>query len=414
MAKMTTASKSPSTKKNGLHTPALPKGKPESVGLSSSRLTALSDAFRRHVDQGNMPGAVVMVARRGKIAHFDAIGRQDPASDAPMRPDSVFRVYSMTKPITSVAIMMLVEEGRMLINDPVSKYFPAYANVQVSEPRDGQLHLVPLAREITIQDLLRHTSGLVSHTIGTGPLQTLYAEKGISSRNRTNKENAELLATLPLYCQPGTEWKYSRSTDLLGSIIEVVTGKSLGAFLTERIFAPLKMMDTGFYIDESRGKGRLAEAFPKDPWTGEAVSLWSMLERPQLEAGGGGLVSTAMDYARFAQMLLNGGKLDGERIVSPKTLELMTSDHLGPDVKVASNLIPPGHGFGLGFAVRLERGMAHYPGSVGQYFWGGRAGTQFWVDPKEQLFALLMVQAPGQREHLRVQLRNLVYAAIDS
>jgi CubicO group peptidase (beta-lactamase class C family) len=261
---------------------------------------------------------------------------------------------------------------------------------------------------------LRHTSGLVSHTIGSGPLQTLYAEKGISSRNRTNKENAELLATLPLFCQPGTEWKYSRSTDLLGSIIEVVTGKSLGAFLTERIFAPLKMMDTGFFIDEERGKGRLAEAFPTDPWTGEAVSLWSMLERPKLEAGGGGLVSTAMDYARFAQMLLNGGKLDRERIIGPKTLELMTSDHLAPSVKVESPLIPPGHGFGLGFAVRRERGMAHYPGSVGQYFWGGRGGTQFWVDPKEQLFALLMVQAPGQREYLRVQLRDLVYAAVDN
>jgi CubicO group peptidase (beta-lactamase class C family) len=310
--------------------------------------------------------------------------------------------------------MMLVEDGRMLINDPVSKYFPAYANVQVATSRDGGLQLAPLAREITIQDLLRHTSGLVSHTIGTGALQSMYLEHGISSRSRTNKENAELLATLPLYCQPGTEWKYSRSTDLLGSIIEVVTGKSLGAFLTERIFAPLKMMDTGFTIDESRGKGRLAEAFAKDPWTGEAVSLWNMLERPNLEAGGGGLVSTAMDYARFAQMLLGGGKLDGERIIGPKTLELMTSDHLGPGVKVESNLIPPGHGFGLGFAVRLERGMAHYPGSVGQYFWGGRAGTQFWVDPKEGLFALLMVQAPGQREHLRVQLRDLVYAAIDS
>ena len=344
----------------------------------------------------------------------DAIGRQDPASDVAMRHDSVFRVYSMTKPITSVAIMLLVEEGRMLINDPVSKYFPAYANVQVGVPRNGELQLTKLEREITIQDLLRHTSGLVSHTIGTGPLQTLYAEKGISNRSRTNKENAELLATLPLFCQPGAEWKYSRSTDLLGSIIEVVTGQSLGAFLTERIFAPLKMMDTGFYIDEDRGNGRLAEAFPTDPWTGEAVSLWSMLERPKLEAGGGGLVSTAMDYARFAQMLLNGGKLDGVRIIGPKTLELMTSDHLGPNVKVESTLIPPGHGFGLGFAVRRERGMAHYPGSVGQYFWGGRAGTQFWVDPQEQLFALLMVQAPGQREYLRVLFRNLVYAAIES
>jgi CubicO group peptidase (beta-lactamase class C family) len=370
--------------------------------------------LKHEIDKGTIPGAVVMVGRRGKVAHFDALGMQDPATKASMRHDSVFRVFSMTKPITSVAVMQLVEDGKILINDPLSKYFPAFARTQVAVPRDGKLHLVPMVREITIQDLLRHTSGLVSHTIGTGPLQTLYAETGISARTRTNKENAELLATLPLFCQPGTEWKYSRSTDLLGSVIEVVTGQTLGGFLTERILAPLRMTDTGFYIARERAGDRLAEAFSHDPWTGEKVTHWSMTEKPALEAGGGGLVATAMDYARFAQMLTNGGTLDGERIIGKKTLEWMTSDHLGPGVKVESNLIPPGHGFGLGFAVRLQPGMAHYPGTVGQYFWGGRAGTQFWVDPKENLWALLMVQAPGQREYLRVLIRNLVYAAVDS
>jgi CubicO group peptidase (beta-lactamase class C family) len=414
MARTATVKKTPAHKKNGFVTPALPRGKPESVGLSSQRLKHISDVLQREIDKGTMPGAVVMVGRRGKVAHFDCIGVQDPATQAPMRHDSVFRVFSMTKPITSVAVMQLVEDGKILISDPVSKYFPAFARVQVGVPRDGKLHLVPAEREITIQDLLRHTSGLVTHTTGTGPVQTLYAEAGISARTRTNKENAELLATMPLYCQPGAEWKYSRSTDLLGSIIEVVSGQTLGGYLTEHIFAPLRMTDTGFYIAKERAENRLAEAFAHDPWTGEKVSHWSMTEKPALEAGGGGLVATAMDYARFAQMLVNGGTLDGERIIGKKTLAWMTSDHLGPNVKVDSPLIPPGHGFGLGFAVRLKPGMAQFPGSVGKYYWGGRAGTQFWIDPKENLFALLMVQAPGQREYLRVLIRNLVYAAVES
>jgi len=414
MARTATVKKTPAHKKNGFVTPALPRGKPESVGLSSSRLRQISSVLKREIDKGTMPGAVVMVGRRGKVAHFNALGVQDPATQAPMRHDSVFRVFSMTKPITSVAVMQLVEDGRILIGDPVSKYFPAFARVQVGVPRDGKLHLVPAEREITIQDLLRHTSGLVTHTTGSGPVQTLYAEAGISARTRTNNENAELLATMPLYCQPGAEWKYSRSTDLLGSIIEVVSGQTLGGYLTEHIFAPLLMTDTGFYIAKDRAENRLAEAFAHDPWTGEKVSHWSMTEKPALEAGGGGLVATAMDYARFAQMLVNGGTLNGERIIGRKTLAWMTSDHLGPSVKVDSPLIPPGHGFGLGFAVRLKPGMAQFPGSVGKYYWGGRAGTQFWIDPKENLFALLMVQAPGQREYLRVLIRNLVYAAVES
>ena len=224
----------------------------------------------------------------------------------------------------------------------------------------------------------------------------MYAEAGIP-RSR-NKENAELLATLPLYCQPGAE-EIQPPTDLLGSIIEVVSGKTLGAYLTERILAPLRMTDTGFYIDAERGRGRLAEAFATDPWTSEKVSLWSMTEKPALEAGGGGLVATAMDYARFAQMLASGGTLDGERIIGRKTLELMTHDHLGSGVKVESNLIPPGHGFGLGFAVRKEPGMAHYPGRSAST--SGAAGTQFWVDPVEKPWALLMIQA-GPAQYFRV------------
>lgn len=401
-------------KKNGLQTPALPKGKPESLGFSSSRLKNLTQVIGREVDKGTLPGAVVMVGRRGKVVHFDAIGRQGPSSDAKMRQDSVFRIFSMTKPIVSLGIMQLVEDGLILINDPLSKYIPAFAKMYVGVPHEGKLHLEPAVREITIQDLLTHSGGLSYEITGPGPIQTLYAEAKLYRRNQTNEEHANTVASLPLISQPGTEWNYSRSTDILGRVIEVASGKTLMGYLTERILGPLRMTDTGFHIDAERAQDRLAEPFPTDPWTGAKVVYFSMTDKPMFESGGGGMVSTAADYARFAQMLANGGTLDRERIIGRKTLELMASNHLGADVKVASHLMPPGHGFGLGFAVRTEQGLAPYPGSVGQYFWGGAAGTQFWVDPKENLWALLMVQAPGQREYIRVLFRNLVYAAIES
>jgi CubicO group peptidase (beta-lactamase class C family) len=221
-----------------------------------------------------------------------------------------------------------------------------------------------------------------------------------------------MLAAMPLICQPGAEWNYSRSTDILGRIIEVVSGKSLSAYLAERILAPLQMAETAFHTPEANA-GRLAEAFETDPWSGEKVQLFNMLEKPVMESGGGGLVSTTMDYARFSQMLLNGGTLDGNRIIGRKTLELMASDHLGPQVRVDSPLMPPGHGFGLGFAVRTQAGIAPFPGSLGQFFWSGMAGTFFWIDPKEDLFAVFMMQGPGQRQHTRSLVRNGVYAAIE-
>jgi CubicO group peptidase (beta-lactamase class C family) len=220
------------------------------------------------------------------------------------------------------------------------------------------------------------------------------------------------VASLPLMCQPGAEWNYSRSTDILGRIIEVVSGKSLSAFLTERILAPLQMAETAFHTG-SENAGRLAEAFPADPWSGEKVQLFNMLEQPVMESGGGGLVSTTMDYARFCQMLFNGGALDGTRLIGRKTLEFMASNHLDPAVKISSPLMAPGHGFGLGFAVRTQAGIAPFPGSVGQFFWSGMAGTFFWIDPKEELFAVFMMQAPGQREYIRNLLRTLVYAAVE-
>ncbi len=413
MPRAAAAKKSPAPKKNGLTTPPLPKAKPESLGFSSARLKALSEAFKREIDKGTLPGAVVMVGRKGKVAHFDCLGRQGPASDAPMRPDSVFRIFSMTKPIVSVGIMQLVEQGRVLLNDPLSKYIPSFANSQVGVVRDGAINLVPMQREITIQDLLRHTSGISYEITGPGPIQTLYSEAKIYRRSMNNEEHAEVIAKLPLICQPGAEWNYSRSTDVLGRVIEVVSGKTLGAYLTDHIFAPLKMMDSGFYIDEERGQGRLAEPFAEDPWTGAKVVYFSTTQKPISESGGGGGVSTAPDYARFAQMLANGGVLDGARIIGKKTIEWMASDHLEPGTKVVGVQIKPGHRFGLGFAVRTEAGMAAYPGSVGSFFWGGAAGTQFWVDPEEDLWAVMMIQAPGQRDQMNTMFRGLVYAAVE-
>ena len=244
-------------------------------------------------------------------------------------------------------------------------------------------------------------------------MQQLYQQSRLRSRKISNAEHAARVASLPLMCQPGAEWNYSRSTDILGRIIEVVSGKTLSAFLTERILAPLQMAETAFHTG-AENADRLAEPFPTDPWTGEKVQLFNMLEKPVMESGGGGgLLSTTMDDARFCQMLLNGGTLDGNRIIGRKTLQLMASDHLGPTVKVDSPLMPAGHGFGLGFAVRMQTGIAPFTGTAGQYFWSGMAGTFFFIDPAEEMFAVFMMQGPGQREYIRNLLRGLVYAALE-
>jgi CubicO group peptidase (beta-lactamase class C family) len=318
----------------------------------------------------------------------------------------------MTKPIVSVGIMQLVEDGTLLLNEPLAKYIPEFAETKVGLDNGGRLELAPLARPITIQDLLRHTSGLTNDTAGTGPIQQMYRQSKVRDRSISNAEHASIVAAMPLLCQPGAEWNYSRSTDILGRIIEVVSGKSLSAYLTERILAPLRMTETAFHTG-AENASRLAEPFANDPWTGEPTKLFDMLERPVMESGGGGLVSTTMDYARFCQMLLNGGSLDGTRIIGRKTLQLMASNHLASNVKINGILLAPGHGFGLGFAVRTDDGMAPFAGSAGQFFWSGVAGTFFWIDPKEELFAVFMSQGPGQREYTRNLVRGLVYAAVE-
>ena len=395
-----------------LQTPPLPTAKPESLGLSPLRLQRMADCFQREIDKGTTPGVVSMIARRGQIGWFEAQGRQSPAHDAPMTRESIFRIFSMTKPMVSIAIMSLVEDGYILLNDPLAKYIPEFANTKVGVERNGQLELALPLRPITIQDLLRHTSGISYEITGNGMVQRMYQKAGVRRRDITNELHAKMVAELPLICQPGAEWNYSRSTDILGRVIEVVSGKTLGAVLTEKILAPLQMTETAFHAD-AVNTSRLAQPFETDPWTGEKVALFDPLEKPAMESGGGGLVSTAMDYARFCQALLNGGTLDGNRIIGRKTLALMASNHLAPNVKCESHLLPPGHGFGLGFAVRTHDGMAPFAGTLGQFFWSGMAGTFFWIDPKEELFATFFSQGPGQREYFRTLVRSLVYAAVE-
>ena len=392
-------------------TPPLPFAVPEDIGLSSVRLARLGAVIAGEIERGRMPGAVALVARRGRIGYFESFGQRDAVAGAPMAKDAIFRIYSMTKPITSVAAMMLWEDGRFLLSDPIAKYLPDLAGLDVAVERDGVLERVPAVRAVTVQDLLRHTSGLTYEFRGSGPVHRMYRSAKVDRRAQSNAEQVATLGRMPLLHQPGTRWEYGRSTDVLGRLVEVLSGKTLGEFFEQHILAPLGMSDTAFHVPE-RHHSRIAEAFGRDPDSGVTVQLLEVRDPPGFESGGGGLVSTAADYARFLQMLLNGGTLEGHRLLSRKTIEFMTADHLGP-ITGAPDLLIPGHGFGLGFAVRLQAGIAHVPGSIGQYFWGGLAGTTFWVDPAEQLFALLLIQAPGLRDYYRTLFRDLVYSSVD-
>jgi CubicO group peptidase (beta-lactamase class C family) len=387
----------------------LPLAAPEEIGFSSARLARLGAVMRSEIERGRLPGAVALIARRGRLGFFESFGQRDAASGAPMRTDAIFRIYSMTKPITSVAAMMLWEEGRFLLSDPVAKYLPELSDLEVAVERGGEIERVPIERDLTIQDLLRHTSGLTYEFRGSGPVHKMYMGARVYSRAQNSADQVATLGRLPLLHQPGTRWEYGRSTDVVGRLVEVLSGQPLSAFFEQHILAPLGMTDTAFHVPP-RHHSRLAEAFGKDPDSGAAVQLLEVRDPPNFESGGGGLTSTASDYARFLQMLLDRGTFDGHRLLSRKTIELMTADHLGP-ITGAPDLLLPGHGFGLGFAVRLHAGIAPVPGSVGQYFWGGLAGTTFWVDPAEEMFALLLIQAPGQRDYYRTLFRDLVYSA---
>ncbi|HET9735775.1 MAG TPA: serine hydrolase domain-containing protein [Burkholderiales bacterium] len=374
--------------------------------LDAGKVGALEQAFAAEIANKKIPGAVILVARDGKVAYEKALGAQDPVTGAPMRMDSIFRIYSMTKPVVSVVAMQLVEEGRIRLDDPVAQTIPELKGLRVGVEKDGKLEIVPAQREMTIRDLLRHTSGFTYGVFGKGMVKTLYGKEGVDDTNITNAELVRRLAKVPLMHQPGTVWEYGRSTDVLGHLIERVTGQPLDAVLEARVFKPLKMADTGFWVPLGK-LDRVAEAFDKDPESAAAYRLLQVRYKPTYLAGGQGLVSTARDYLRFAQMLANGGELAGVRILKAESVAEMTRNQLGT-IKGPS----PAYGFGLGFAVRLTDDGSTTPGRAGEYNWSGVGGTTFWVDPKEGLVAILMTQGPNQRMHTRVLFRKQVYGAL--
>lgn len=393
--------------------------RPESVGLSAKRLQAITDTLKADIAKGTIPGAVLLISRRGKIAYFEALGSLDPQKKSPMTRDGIFRIYSMSKPITTVAAMMLVEQGRLAPSDWVSRYIPQFKDVKVGVEKkdaDGKvaLDLVAPTKPMTVQDLMRHTSGLTYGFFGEGAVKKAYLAANLGAGDPDNAEFVDRLAKLPLVYHPGTTWDYSQSTDVLGRVIEVVAGKPLLAALKEMLLDPLGMTETAFFVTDPAKHPRIAEPFDTDRAIGAGAAVNDPRVVRKYESGGGGLVGTAMDYARFAQMLANGGTLDGRRYLSPKTIAYMTSDHMGDVIKRGPyDLLGPGYRFGLGFAVRTDAGVTPIAGSLGDYHWGGAGGTAFWIDPQEKMFVVFMMQSPSKRAQYRVLLRNMIYAAIE-
>ena len=386
--------------------------RPQDLGLCPERCQRLLSVLQDEIRRQRLPGAVIVLARHGKLVLHEAMGVQDPATCVPMQRDSIFRLYSMTKPLVSVAAMMLMEQGRFLLADPVAKYLPEFANQQVAVERNGVLTLEPVAQAATVQDLMRHTAGLTYEFSGTSAVQRLYRERHMHApqAGRDNAAYCQALAQIPLMFQPGTVGEYSRATDVLGRLVEVLSGQALGDFLQQHVLHPLGMVDTGFHVPAA-DHARIAQPFTQDPDGGVVMQMSEVRAPPLMQSGGGGLVGTAGDYARFLHMLLNKGELAGVRLLGPRTVEYMTSDHMG-GIPSRATLLDPGEGFGLGFAVRRGTGVTAVPGSVGTYYWSGMAGTSFFVDPAEDLFALMMIQAPNQRGYYRQLFRNLVYAAL--
>ena len=395
--------------------------RPREAGFSDAGLARIDAYIKNEIAGNKIPGAIMMIQRSGKTAYFRSFGERDPATKEPMAPSVIFRIYSMSKPITTVAAMMLVEEGKLQLDEPLSKYIPAFANVKVGVEKKGEdgtmgLELVAAKRPITIQDLMRHTSGLTYGFFGEGLVKKAYVDAHVYDMDVDNAGFAERVAKLPLVYQPGTTWDYSHSVDILGRVVEVISGKSLYQFEKERLLDPLGMKDTAFYVPDPAKRSLVAEPFPNDRKIGNDVEMNDPRVVQKWESGGGGMVSTIGDYARFAQMLLNGGVLDGKRYLSPKTIAYMGSNHIGPGSGVVPGpyyLPGPGFGFGLGFAVRTEAGVSPAEGSVGEMNWSGAGGTTFWVDPKENMFVVFMAQTVSQRGRIRVALKNLVYGAFD-
>jgi CubicO group peptidase (beta-lactamase class C family) len=395
----------------------LPRVDPATVGISAERLARIGTALKSEIEKGRLPGAVVAVARRGKLVFYESFGALDPATKAPMPHDAIFSIASMTKPIVSVGIMMLHEEGKLSIADPIGKHLPQLANMQVADVKTDASRIVtvgskPAKRQPTLQDLLRHTSGITYGARGNTPVHKLWPGGSASAATTyTSAEFLDKIGKLPLLHEPGTVWDYSLSIDVLGMIIEAVSGQPLAMFLSERVFTPLGMVDTSFAIPDSK-KARYAGAFPNDPVSGKPQSVLHARDGKPLkfDCGGGCLASTASDYIRCSQMLLSGGVLEGKRLLGKHTVAYMTSNHLGPEIQNnvagldASRL---GYGFGLGFAVRGQDGISGVVGSEGDYNWGGAYGTYFWNDPKEQLTVVYMAHTPGP---IRTEYRRLMHA----
>jgi CubicO group peptidase (beta-lactamase class C family) len=387
--------------------------------FSAAGLDRVGDYIRNEIATGKIPGAILLIQQHGKPVYSENFGVRDVATRLPMSADTIFRLYSMSKPIASVAAMMLVEDGKLKLDDPVAKYIPAFADMKVGVEKrgeDGNMVLVqePLSRPITIEDLLRHTSGLTYGFYGDSAVRKLYAQADLFNSDLDNAEFAERISKLPLAEQPGTRWDYGHSTDVLGRVIEVISGRSLFQFEKQRLLDPLGMSDTAFYVADAAKRPLIAEPMPEDRAIGPATAIRDPMLQRKAESGGAGMVGTISDYARFAQMLLNGGTLEGQRYLKPETIALMTSDHIGPETGIARDyLYYPGasSGFGLGFAVRTAvPPNTSWP--LGEYRWDGVAGTFFFIDPADDMFAIFMVQTPSQRGRIQLALKTLIYQAM--
>ncbi len=395
----------------------LPVAEPESVGMSADRLDRIAQLVRRKIHDDKLVGAVTMVARRGKLVHFEEFGQADVEADKPLRKDAIFRIYSMTKPITSVAAMMLLEEGKFQLHDPLHWNLPEFKDVRVYVGGDsGDEEFVEPVRPITVRDLLTHTSGLSYGIFGSTPVDAMYRQAEVHDESVPLEEMVRRMAKMPLLYQPGQQWHYGRSTDVLGRLVEVASGMTLDDFFRQRIFEPLKMKDTAFYVPAEK-----VERFPVNYQWGESgnrtiadhPATSRYLKRPISLSGGGGLVSTAHDYLRFCQMLLSGGQLGDVRLLSPKTVKLMTMNHLDDAISHANgDPLGPGSGFGLGFRVILDASRSQKLTSVGSYSWGGMASTMFFIDPQEQLIGIVMMQKFPTDLRFRDEFQTAIYQAI--
>ncbi len=396
----------------------LPVAKPESVGMSSERLKRIEPLIQKYVDDGKLAGVVSLVARKGKVVHFAKFGKADLETNREMQLDTIFRIYSMSKPITSVAVMMLYEEGRFLLDDPVSKYLPEFKQTQVfADTSNGEVRTKPQKREFTVRQLLSHTAGLTYGFFSNTVVDSLYRENHVLSGEVTLADFTKKLAEIPLLMQPGEAWYYSVATDVLGRFVEAVSGQTFDQFLQERIFEPLQMSDAGFFVPKDK-HARLASMYELNKDGKLAVSEMdgkgaAFQSKPTGFSGGGGMVATTSDYLRFSQMLLNGGELDGARILGRKTVELMTMNHLPGKLLNGFSSGRNHAGFGLGFRVVVDPAQTQIVGSNGEYSWSGMANTYFWIDPEEELIGLLMMQfLPFGYYKIRQEFQVLTYQAI--